>query len=597
MTSNNTPPHSEQNKIRSFLESIKGSVHRHHNKDTIDMEQPEVVTSHKKSHIQIIQEPDNTNGDEVTAGTTPDYHMPATQMDYLNADLAEGRLKNRAKNNATHSTDTDDAYIDNVLNCRERRASWTQVKSEKTRSYLPSLTVISNDGSDFDDDISPRNKEQINRNNFTDFCVKNINTASLGRKEIQIAEEEMPGLMSLRRRAEADKPLKGARIAGCSHITAQTGVLIETLIRLGAEVRWVACNIYSTQNEVAAALAQSNISVFAWTNETDEEFWWCISKVLSVETTPAWHPNMLLDDGGDLTYYAQKHKLQIFNSLKGIVEESVTGIHRLYQLSRTNLLTVPAINVNDSITKTKFDNLYLSKESVIDSLKRCTDLMFGGKQVVVCGYGEVGKGCCQSLKAVGCVIYITEIDPICALQACMDGFKVVRMEEVIKQVDVIITATGNKSIISREQCEKLKNGAIVCNMGHSNTEIDIKCLREPDIAWEEVRLNVHHLKFPSGKRIVLIAEGRIMNLCCSSVPSFIVSITASTQALALIELFNAPVGRYKKDVYLLPKKMDEYVASLHLPAFDAHLTELTDDQCQYLGVNKSGPFKPNYYRY
>ncbi len=228
----------------------------------------------------------------------------------------------------------------------------------------------------------------------------------------------MPGLMSLRRRAEADKPLKGARIAGCTHITAQTGVLIETLIRLGAEVRWAACNIYSTQNEVAAALAQSNIPIFAWNNETDEEFWWCLSKIIYVDSpTAAWQPNMLLDDGGDLTYYAQKHKLQIFNSLKGVVEESVTGIHRLYQLSRTNLLTVPAINVNDSITKTKFDNLYLSKESVIDSLKRCTDLMFGGKQVVVCGYGEVGKGCCQSLRAVGCVIYVTEIDPICALQA------------------------------------------------------------------------------------------------------------------------------------------------------------------------------------
>lgn len=470
-------------------------------------------------------------------------------------------------------------------------------ESRKKRSYVPSLTMISNDGSDVEDDISPRNKEQINRNNFTDFCVKNINSASLGQKEIQIAEEEMPGLMSLRRRAEADKPLKGARIAGCTHITAQTGVLIETLIRLGAEVRWVACNIYSTQNEVAAALAQSNISIFAWTNETDEEFWWCISKALCVESPTVWHPNMLLDDGGDLTYYAQKHNIQIFNSLKGIVEESVTGIHRLYQLSRNNLLTIPAINVNDSITKTKFDNLYLSRESVVDSLKRCTDIMFGGKQVVVCGYGEVGKGCCQSLKGVGCVIYVTEIDPICALQACMDGFKVVRMDEIVKQIDVIITATGNKTVITREQCEKLKNGAIVCNMGHSNTEIDIKSLRDADIHWEEVRLNVHHLKFPSGKRIVLIAEGRIMNLCCSSVPSFVVSITASTQALALIELYNAPVGRYKKDVYLLPKKMDEYVASLHLPAFDAHLTELSDDQCLYLGVNKSGPFKPNYYRY
>lgn len=569
----------EQNKIRGFLDSVKESVRSRRN----DASQDNNNSNNKNgnNNIKIIHED----------------QPPTAEMSYLNAHIEEGRAKNQAKSIPSQSTDTDDMYIDAVLNSKERRASWTALKTERKRSYLPSLTVISNDGSDIEDDISPRNKEQINRNNFTDFCVKNINYAELGRKEIQIAEEEMPGLMSLRRRAEADKPLKGARISGCTHITAQTAVLIETLIRLGAEVRWVACNIYSTQNEVAAALAQSNIPVFAWTNESDEEFWWCISKALSVESPSVWHPNMLLDDGGDLTYYAQKHNLQIFNSLKGIVEESVTGIHRLYQLSRTNLLTLPAMNVNDSVTKTKFDNLYLSKESVIDSLKRCTDLMFGGKQVVVCGYGEVGKGCCQSLRAVGCVIFVTEIDPICALQACMDGFKVVRMEEVIKQVDIVITATGNKSVISREQCEKLKNGAIVCNMGHSNTEIDIKCLRDSDIIWEEVRLNVHHLKFPTGRRIVLIAEGRIMNLCCSSVPSFVVSITASTQALALIELYNAPIGRYKKDVYLLPKKMDEYVASLHLPAFDAHLTELNDDQCQYLGVNKSGPFKPNYYRY
>jgi adenosylhomocysteinase len=411
----------------------------------------------------------------------------------------------------------------------------------------------------------------------------------------------MPGLMALRRRAEADKPLAGARIAGCTHLTAQAAVLIETLIKLGASVRWAACNIYSTQNEVVAALAEENIPIFGWTNETDDEFWWCISKAVTSEQDKEWQPNMILDDGGDLTYYVHKHHNQCFNMLKGIVEESVTGIHRLYQLTRNGLLTIPAMNVNDSVVKTKFDNLYLCKESVIDSIKKCTDIMFGGKQVVVCGYGEVGKGCCQSLRAVGCVIYITEIDPICALQACMDGYRVVRLDEVIKQVDILITATGSKGVINLEHIEKMKSGCIVCNMGHSNTEIDMSNnslgLRNSDIVWEEVRQNVHHLLLPNGKRIVLLAEGRILNMCCSSVPSFIVSITASTQALALIELFNAPLNRYKPDVYLLPKKMDEYVASLHLPAFDAHLTELNEEQCQYLGLNKSGPFKPNYYRY
>jgi len=487
---------------------------------------------------------------------------------------------------------------------RERRISHAQIHlpvvvnaDDDTDNMSEFFRIRANSSSEGEDEVSPRCKEQINKRGYNDFCVKHLSHAVIGRKEIEIAEQEMPGLMSLRRRAEADKPLAGAKISGCTHITAQAAVLIETLIKLGAQVRWAACNIYSTQNEVAAALAEENIPVFAWDRESDDEFWWCINKAIVSEHDKDWLPNIVLDDGGDLTYYMHKHHPANFNSLKGIVEESVTGIHRLYQLAKTNTLTVPAMNVNDSVTKTKFDNLYLCKESVIDSLKRCTDIMFGGKQIVLCGYGEVGKGCSQALKSMGAVVFVTEIDPICALQACMDGFKVVRIEEIIKVVDVVITATGSKGVIGREQIEKMKIGSIVCNMGHSNTEIDVASLRATDIIWEEVRLNVHHLNFPNGRRIVLIAEGRIMNLCCSSVPSFVVSITASTQALALIELFNAPPGRYRPDVYLLPKKMDEYVASLHLPCFDAHLTELDDDQCQYLGINKSGPFKPNYYRY
>lgn len=445
------------------------------------------------------------------------------------------------------------------------------------------------------EDVSPKNKVQANSSGFSDFCVRNIQQHAFGRREIEIAEQEMPGIMALRKRAADEKPLKNARIVGCTHINAQTAVLIETLKELGAEVRWAACNIYSTQNEVAAALAETGFPIFAWKGESEEEFWWCIEK--SISGNEFWQPNMILDDGGDATNLMLKLYPDLFNTIKGIVVESVTGVHRLYQLSKAGKLTIPAMNVNDSITKTKFDNLYTCRESVINSLKKSTDVMFGGKQVVLCGYGEVGKGCCQSLKGLGCVIYITEIDPICALQACMDGFRVVKLNEVIRSADIVITATGNKNVVTREHMDKMKNGCVVCNMGHSNTEIDVNSLRTPELTWEKVRSQVDHVIWPDGKRIVLLAEGRLMNLSCSSIPSFVVSITATTQALALIELFNAPVGRYKADVYLLPKKMDEYVATLHLDTFDAHLTELSDEQSRYLGLNKSGPFKSNHYRY
>ncbi|XP_073666025.1 adenosylhomocysteinase 3 isoform X4 [Tursiops truncatus] len=371
-------------------------------------------------------------------------------------------------------------------------------------------------------------------------------------------------------------------------------VLMETLGALGAQCRWAACNIYSTLNEVAAALAENGFPVFAWKGESEDDFWWCIDRCVNVE---GWQPNMILDDGGDLTHWIYKKYPNMFKKIKGIVEESVTGVHRLYQLSKAGKLCVPAMNVNDSVTKQKFDNLYCCRESILDGLKRTTDMMFGGKQVVVCGYGEVGKGCCAALKAMGSIVYVTEIDPICALQACMDGFRLVKLNEVIRQVDIVITCTGNKNVVTREHLDRMKNSCIVCNMGHSNTEIDVASLRTPELTWERVRSQVDHVIWPDGKRIVLLAEGRLLNLSCSTVPTFVLSITATTQALALIELYNAPEGRYKQDVYLLPKKMDEYVASLHLPTFDAHLTELTDEQAKYLGLNKNGPFKPNYYRY
>ncbi|XP_076304064.1 adenosylhomocysteinase-like 1 isoform X1 [Tachypleus tridentatus] len=469
---------------------------------------------------------------------------------------------------------------------RSRSLSASSTDSFSSASYT--------DTSSDEEGLTPREKVQNNSKGFSDFCIKNIGQAAFGRREVEIAEQEMPGIVALRKRAEKDKPLKGAKIVGCTHVNAQTAVLIETLLTLGASVRWAACNIYSTQNEVAAALAEADISVFAWKGETEEDFWWCIDRCVNADN---WQPNMILDDGGDATHLMLRKYPVLFKMIKGIVEESVTGVHRLYQLSKAGKLTIPAINVNDSVTKTKFDNLYSCRESILDALKRSTDVMFGGKQVLVCGYGEVGKGCCSALKGMGSIVYVTEIDPICALQACMDGFRVVKTNEVIRNIDILITATGNKNVVTREHMDKMKNGCIICNMGHSNTEIDVQSLRTPTLTWEKVRSQVDHVIWPDGKRIVLIAEGRLVNLSCSSIPSFVVSITAASQALALIELYNAPSGRYKSDVYLLPKKMDEYVASLHLPVFDAHLTELTDEQAKYMGLNKAGPFKPNYYRY
>ncbi|CAF4648087.1 unnamed protein product [Rotaria sp. Silwood1] len=538
-------------------------------------------------------------------------NMSTTQYD-ADVEAISDLEKARCRRNRRPSVQ----FIDKNLIRRRSSGLEKQPTLTQQRTRLPSIsstdeyesTYVDNQkpestASDSDSDVEDgagtdiREMQHKNSSGFNDFAVRRIKHAPYGRREIEIAEQEMPGLMALRRRAEGDKPLQGAKIVGCTHITAQTAVLIETLIRLGAQVRWCACNIFSTQNEVAAALAEASIPIFAWKGENDDDFWWCIKKAIGGDQ--GWQPNMILDDGGDLTHFCHKHYTTLFSTIKGIVEESVTGVHRLYQMCRTQALTVPAMNVNDSVTKTKFDNLYLCRESIIDAIKRCTDIMFGGKQVVVCGYGEVGKGCCSALRGMGCFVYVTEVDPICALQACMEGYKVVRLEEVIKQVDIVVTASGSKNTITREFLDKLKNGAILCNMGHSNTEIDVSFLREAsqsDLQVERVRTNVDHVIWPNGKRIVLLAEGRIMNLCCSSVPSFVVSITAATQALALIELYNAPPNRYKCDVYLLPKKMDEYVASLHLPAFDAHLTELTDEQCKYLGINKAGPFKPNYYR-
>nr|XP_029137895.1 S-adenosylhomocysteine hydrolase-like protein 1 [Labrus bergylta] len=478
------------------------------------------------------------------------------------------------------------------FNKRPTKTALRSLSRSISQSSADSFSSACSDSSE--EEATPREKSQSSSSSLSDFCIKNIKQAAFGRREIEIAQQEMPALMVLRKRAGGEKPLAGAKVVGCTHITAQTAVLIETLSVLGAQCRWAACNIFSTQNAVAAALAERGTSVFAWRGESEDDFWWCIDQCVAAET---WQPNMILDDGGDLTHWIYKKYPSLFRKIRGIVEESVTGIFRLYQLSKAGRLCVPAMNVNDSVTKQKFDNLYCCKESILDGLKRTTDVMFGGKQVVVCGYGEVGKGCCAALKALGTVVHVTEVDPICALQACMDGFRVVKLSEVLRQADMVITCTGNKNVVIREHLDKMKNGCIVCNMGHSSVEIDLESLRTAELRWQRVRPQVDHVIWPDGKRIVLLAEGRLLNLSCSTVPSLVLSITATTQALALIELYSAPEGRYKQDVYLLPKKMDEFVASLHLPTFEAHLTELTEEQAKYLGISKHGPFKPNYYRW
>ncbi|XP_069557938.1 S-adenosylhomocysteine hydrolase-like protein 1 isoform X1 [Brachyistius frenatus] len=477
------------------------------------------------------------------------------------------------------------------FNKRPTKTGHRSLSRSISQSSTDSYSSVCSDSSE--NESSPKDKLQKTTKGLSDFCIKNIKRADFGRRQIEIAQQEMPALMILRMRAGGEKPLAGARVVGCTHIIAQTAVLIETLAALGAQCRWAACNIFSTQNAVAAALAEGGISVFAWRGESEDDFWWCIDRCVSAAS---WQPNMLLDDGGDLTYWVYNKYPSVIKKVKGIVEESITGIYRLYQLSKAGKLCVPAMNINDSVTKQKFDNLYCCKESILDGLKRTTDVMFGGKQVVVCGYGEVGKGCCAALRALAAVVYVTEVDPICALQACMDGFRVIKLTEMVRQVDMVITCTGNKNVVGREHLDMMKNGCIVCNMGHSNTEIDLASLQTAELKWERVRPQVDHVIWPNGKRITMLAKGRLLNLSCSTVPSFILSITATAQALALIELYNAPEGRYKQDVYLLPKKMDEYVANLHLPTFDAHLTDLTEDQAKYLGISKNGPFKPNYYK-
>ncbi len=427
-----------------------------------------------------------------------------------------------------------------------------------------------------------------------DYKVKDIKLADWGRKEITLAEKEMPGLMALRAEYKDKQPLKGARIAGSLHMTIQTAVLIETLIALGAEVRWASCNIFSTQDQAAAAIAAAGIPVFAWKGETEDEYWDCVEQTLKFADGKG--PNMLLDDGGDLTAWVHDKHPDMLAEIKGVSEETTTGVHHLYQMLEAGKLKLPAINVNDSVTKSKFDNKYGCRESLVDGIKRATDVMLAGKVAVVAGYGDVGKGCAQSLDTYGCRVLVTEIDPICALQAMMEGYEVVTMEDAVKEGDIFVTTTGCRDIITIDHMKNMNDTAIVCNIGHFDVEIQVDALNNfPGIKKEEVKPQVDLYTFPDGHRIILLAEGRLVNLgCATGHPSFVMSNSFSNQVLAQIELWN---NKYEVGVYFLPKELDEKVARLHVEALGGKLSKLSKEQAEYLGIAEAGPFKPEHYRY
>lgn len=426
-----------------------------------------------------------------------------------------------------------------------------------------------------------------------DFKVADLGLADWGREEIILAEKEMPGLMALRAKHKKDQPLKGARITGCLHMTIQTAVLIETLIELGAQVRWSSCNIFSTQDHAAAAMAKAGVPVFAWKGESEEEYWWCIEQTLNFAEGG---PNILLDDGGDLTVHVHQKRPELLKDLHGVSEETTTGVHALYRMMENGELKIPAINVNDSVTKSKFDNLYGCRESLADGIKRATDIMMAGKVVVVAGYGDVGKGCAESMRGFGARVIVTEIDPICALQAAMEGFQVIPMDEACSQGDIFVTTTGCHDVIRADHMEKMKDAAIVCNIGHFDVEIQVAALKAlPGIKHTNIKPQVDKFTFADGHSIVLLAEGRLVNLgCATGHPSFVMSNSFTNQVLAQIELFH---NKHEVGVTVLPKKLDEEVARLHLDALGVKLDKLTDKQAKYLGIPVEGPYKPDYYRY
>ena len=426
-----------------------------------------------------------------------------------------------------------------------------------------------------------------------DYKVKDISEADFGDKEISLAETEMPGLMAIREEYKESKPLKGANIVGCLHMTIQTAVLIETLKHLGASVRWSSCNIFSTQDHAAAAIARKGIPVFAWKGETEEEYWWCIRQ--TIEGNKNWKPNMILDDGGDLTAILHKDYKELIKDIRGVSEETTTGVKELKKMEKEGTLMVPAFNVNDSVTKSKFDNLYGCRESLVDSIRRATDVMMSGKVAIVAGFGDVGKGSAASLRQAGARVMVTETDPICALQASMEGYEVVLMDDMIGKADIVVTATGNKDIVTADHMRKMKDRSILCNIGHFDNEIQVDALR--NYKWNEVKPQVHEIEFPDKKRIILLAEGRLVNLgCATGHPSFVMSASFTNQVMAQIELWNNS-KKYEKKVYVLPKHLDEKVAELHLAKVGAKLTKLSNDQADYIGVSPQGPFKGDAYRY
>ncbi len=426
-----------------------------------------------------------------------------------------------------------------------------------------------------------------------DYKVADMSLAEWGHKEISIGEVEMPGLMALREEYGDEKPLKGARIAGCLHMTIQTAVLIETLEALGAEVRWSSCNIFSTQDQAAAAIADNGTPVFAWKGETEEEFWWCIEQ--TIFGPDGWRPNMILDDGGDLTLLMHEKYPEMLEDVRGISEETTTGVHRLYEMANEGKLLTPAINVNDSVTKSKFDNLYGCRESLVDGIKRATDVMIAGKICVVLGYGDVGKGCAQAFKGLGATVMVTEVDPICALQAAMEGYRVVDMNEACAYGDIFVTATGNLDVITHDHMLKMKNESIICNIGHFDSEIAIASLKQ--YTWENIKPQVDHVIFPDGKKLIVLAEGRLVNLgCATGHPSFVMSASFTNQVIAQIELWNNP-DNYENIVYVLPKNLDEKVARLHLEKIGVALSVLSQKQADYIRVPVDGPYKPETYRY
>ncbi|WP_038247160.1 adenosylhomocysteinase [Ghiorsea bivora] len=428
---------------------------------------------------------------------------------------------------------------------------------------------------------------------FTDYKVADMSLAEWGRKEVKIAETEMPGLMALREEYAGKKPLAGARIVGCLHMTIQTAVLMETLVELGAEIRWSSCNIFSTQDQAAAAMAAVGIPTFAWKGETEEEFWWCIEQ--TVHGPDGWTPNLILDDGGDVTQLIHDKYPELLKDIKGLSEETTTGVHRLYEMAKEGKLKVPAINVNDSVTKSKFDNLYGCRESLLDGIKRATDVMIAGKIAVVLGYGDVGKGCAQAFKGMGATVWVTEIDPICALQAAMEGYRVVEMDDACKLGDIFVTTTGNYHVIQHDHMLNMKDQSIVCNIGHFDNEIDVASLKQYE--WENVKPQVDQIIFPDGKRITLLAEGRLVNLgCATGHPSFVMSASFTNQVMAQIELWENHAN-YGNEVYVLPKRLDEKVARLHLAKIGVNLTTLTQEQADYISVPVEGPYKVDHYRY